>query len=120
MRTAAAKLTRVAPELPATDLHTSIEYYVQRLGFSLAMKMENYAIVERDGAAIHLFCDAERRHSPVGIHIFTTELEELFREFEARGAKVVQPIEIKPWGNREFRIADECGNELKLTEPLAD
>src|SRR5579863_3803307 len=101
MRTAAARISRVAPELPAADLHTSIEYDVQRLGFSLAMKMENYAIVERDSVAIHLFCDAERRHSPVRIHIFTPEFDELFREFEARGAKIVQPIEIKPWGNRE-------------------
>jgi len=120
MQTAAAKLSRVAPELPVTDLRASIEYYVQRLGFSLAMKMEDYAVLERDGVAIHLFGDAERKHSPVGLHIFTPELDEIFQEFQTREAKIVQPIEIKPWGNREFRIIDECGNELKFTEPLSE
>lgn len=120
MQTAVAKLSRVAPELPASDLRSSIEYYVQRLGFSLAMQMQDYAIVERDPVAIHLFHDAERKHSPVGIHIFTCELEELLAEFETRGARIAQPIEMKPWGNREFRVLDNAGNELKFTEPVAE
>jgi uncharacterized glyoxalase superfamily protein PhnB len=118
VQTAAAKLSRIAPELPAGGLSASIEYYVQRLGFSLAVEMEGYAIVERDGVAIHLFEDAGRKHSAAGIHLFTPDLEELFAEFEAHGAKIVQPIERKPWGNREFRVKDEFGNELKFTEPV--
>jgi uncharacterized glyoxalase superfamily protein PhnB len=70
--------------------------------------------------AIHLFADAERKQTPVGIHIFTPDLDELFAELEARGEKIVQPIEHKPWGNREFRVEDEFGNELKLTEPAGE
>ena len=58
MQTTAARLLRLAPELPAADMRASIQYYVERLGFSLAMHMEGYAIVERDGVAIHLFDDA--------------------------------------------------------------
>jgi uncharacterized glyoxalase superfamily protein PhnB len=119
MQTTAARLSRLAPELPAADILASIQYYVERLGFSLAMQMEGYAIVERDGVAIHLFNDAGQEHSPVGVHIFTPELDELSVEFEARGAKIVQRIEVKPWGNREFRLVDVCGNELKFTEPVA-
>jgi uncharacterized glyoxalase superfamily protein PhnB len=120
MQTAVAKLSRIAPELAAADLRASIEYYMRRLGFSLAMQMEGYAIVERDGVAIHLFADAGRKHSPVGIHVFTWDLEELFLEFEASGAKITQPIDSKPWGNREFRVLEEYGNELKFTEPVAE
>ena len=119
MQTSTARLSRLAPELPAADMRTSIRYYVERLGFSLALQMEGYAIVERDGVAIHLFDDANQEHTPVGVHIFTPDLDELFGEFDARGAKIVQPIEVKIWGNREFRLLDACGNELKFTEPLA-
>ena len=77
-----------------------------------------YAIVERDGIAIHLFQDGPGTHSPVGVHIFTPALEELEEELRGRGAQIVQGILRKPWGNRDFRVIDDFGNELKFTEAL--
>lgn len=112
-----ARLLRVAPEMPAADLALTLEYYEQRLGFSVAMGMPDYAIVERDGVAIHLFEDRARKHSPVGIHIFTADLDELYAELRESGALITQAIEKKPWGNREFRVKDDFGNEMKFTEP---
>jgi uncharacterized glyoxalase superfamily protein PhnB len=122
MQTAVAKLSRIAPELPVCDLAAAIEYYERRLGFEVAMQMPDgdYAIVERDGVAIHLFQDRAGDHSPAGIHIFTPDLEELYTEFAARGARITQTIEQKPWGNRDFRVKDPSGNELKFTQPLAE
>ena len=114
------KLDRIAPELPAANLETALAYYEQKLGFKVAMLLhENeYAIVERDGVAIHLFGGAEFTRSKVGVHIFTTDLDQLFAELSDRGAKIAQAIERKPWGNRDFRVHDDSGNELKFTEPL--
>jgi uncharacterized glyoxalase superfamily protein PhnB len=120
MQATTARLSRVAPELPATDLQASIVFYVQQLGFKLAMQMEGYAIVERDGIALHLFDDSGRKYSSAGIHIFTPDLDELFAEFATHDARIVQPIETKPWGNREFRVIDAAGNELKFTELVAE
>jgi predicted enzyme related to lactoylglutathione lyase len=116
-----AKLTRVAPELPATDLQASTTYYEQQLGFNLAMHLPDhgYAIVERDDIAIHLFEDSARTHSPIGIHIFTPDLDSLFAELKQRGAHLSQDIMQKPWGNRDFRVTDSSGNEIKFTEPLS-
>lgn len=113
------KLARIAPELPASDIERAVHYYEQKLGFEVALRMpENgYAIVEREGVAIHLFADGASR-SAVGVHIFTPDLEQLFAEFRGNGAEITQAIEKKPWGNREFRVRDEFGNELKFTEPL--
>lgn len=115
------KLARIAPELPASNIEQAVNYYERKLGFEVAMRMpENeYAIVERDGVAIHLFEDRARR-SAIGVHIFTSDLEQLFAELRRNGAEITQAIEQKPWGNREFRVRDEFGNELKFTEPLAD
>jgi len=114
------RLARVAPELPVADLDESLAYYVQKLGFEVAMRMANYAIVERDDVALHLFLDDGGRHSPVGCHMFVGDLESLFAELERYGATVTQQIELKPWGNREFRVKDGFGNELKFTEPLGE
>jgi uncharacterized glyoxalase superfamily protein PhnB len=115
-----ATLSRIAPELPVADLRQAIDYYEHKLGFQAVMELPEsaYAIVERDGIAIHLFQDALRTHSPVGVHIFTDALDELEDELRRRGALVVQSIVRKPWGNRDFRVNDDSGNELKFTEPL--
>src|SRR5579864_111297 len=117
-----AKLSRIAPEIPVSNLRDSIEYYKKKLGFQLVMKTPrgDYAIVERDDVAIHLFQDDARSHSPVGIHIFTHQLDELHAELQQRGARLSQEIVLKPWGTRDFRVNDQSGNEIKFTEPLAD
>jgi uncharacterized glyoxalase superfamily protein PhnB len=33
---------------------------------------------------------------------------------------VTQEITLKPWGNREFRVIDDFGNQIKFTEPLEE
>jgi uncharacterized glyoxalase superfamily protein PhnB len=114
-------LSRIAPEVPVSKIQESIEYYREKLGFQVVMEMPggDYAIVERGGIAIHLFHDNSRNHSPVGMHIFTHELDELYDELTKRGARVTQDIEQKPWGNRDFRVNDPSGNQIKFTEPLS-
>lgn len=116
-----ARLARIAPELPASNLPAAIAFYEQ-LGFALTSHtpQRDYAIVERDGIALHLFEDRVRRSAPMGVHLFTPELVELFEEYAGRGIPFAQKIERKPWGNRDFRIRDDFGNELKFTEPLED
>ena len=68
--------------------------------------------------AIHLFTNRATKSTAVGLHIFTPDLDQLFAELQASGATITQKIEQKPWGNRDFRVRDEFGNELKFTEPL--
>jgi len=114
-----AKLARIAPELPSANLDNALAYYEQKLGFEVAMRLpgDEYAIVERDGVAIHLFTVGTTKPSTVGVHIFTSDLDQLFAELQTKGATITQAIEGKPWGNRDFRVRDEFGNELKFTEP---
>src|SRR5580704_1727852 len=116
-----ATRSRIAPELPVADLSEALQYYEQKLGFRVAMQMPggDYAIVERDDVAIHLFQVDARSSSPVGIHVFTKDLETLHAELRQRGARVSQGIQRKPWGNRDFRVNDDAGNEIKFTEPLS-
>jgi uncharacterized glyoxalase superfamily protein PhnB len=116
-----ATLSRIAPEIPVSDLKAAIDYYHQKLGFDLAMELASggYAIVERDGIAIHLFEENAKPVVSVGVHIFTHELDELHAELRNRGAAICQDIIRKPWGNRDFRVNDCAGNMLKFSEPVA-
>ena len=115
-------LLRIAPELPVAHLPRALEYYELNLGFKTVMTMPDgaYAIVERDGVAIHLFQSDAAGLSPVSIHIFADGLDQLHAELQKRGAHLKQGIVQKPWGNRDFRVNDNSGNELKFTEPLSE
>ena len=115
-----SKLLRIAPELPVSNVQQAVAYYEASLGFHAVMTMPagDYAIVERDGVAIHLFRSAEASSQPVSIHIFTEGLDALHAELSTRGARVKQAIIRQPWGNRDFRVHDDAGNEIKFTEPL--
>jgi len=115
-------LLRIAPELPVSNVPKSIAYYEAKLGFHTTVTMpdEDYAIVERDDVAIHLFQSKNGTSAPGSIHIFTEGLDELHTELQKRGAHVKQGIVRKPWGNRDFRVIDDSGNEIKFTEPLPE
>jgi uncharacterized glyoxalase superfamily protein PhnB len=114
-------LLRIAPEIPVFDIRKALDYYGAKLGFQTAMTMPqgDYAIVERDGVAIHLF-QARAGVSPASMHIFAGGLDELHAELRHRGALVTQEVVRKPWGNREFRVHDDSGNEIKFTEALGE
>jgi uncharacterized glyoxalase superfamily protein PhnB len=114
-------LQRIAPELPVASVSKSLEYYESKLGFRNVMTMPagDYAVVERDDVAIHLF-QSGQGNAPGSIHIFTEGLDDLHREFQQRGANIHQEIMTKPWGNRDFRVMDDSGNEIKFTEPRAN
>ena len=113
-------LMRVSPELPVDDVRASLRHYEEKLGFRAAMTMADgeYAIVERDGVALHLFRSDAGAHSPASIHVFVAGLDELHAELQARGAQLTQGIVRKPWGTRDFRVVDSSGNAIKFTEPL--
>ncbi|MGD0627739.1 MAG: VOC family protein [Terracidiphilus sp.] len=116
------KLSRIAPELPVANLREALDHYQQKLGFRVTVQTPDgdYAIVERDDIALHLFQVGAVVHTPVAIHIFASDLDALYAEYHRRGARLTQDILRKPWGNRDFRLKDTFGNELKFTEPLAE
>ena len=116
-----ATLTRVAPELPVKNLHQALSHYERQLGFEVVMTMPagDYAIVERDRVAVHLF-ESASTDAPGSIHIFAQGLDDLHAELLARGAQLTQSIVRKPWGTRDFRVVDSSGNVIKFTEPLAE
>ena len=79
-------LMRVAPELPVKDMGASLRHYEEKIGFQVVMMMPDgdYAIVERDGVALHLFRDDAGSQSPASVHVFVAGLDELHAELLAR------------------------------------
>jgi uncharacterized glyoxalase superfamily protein PhnB len=117
-RSTASRFMRAAPEVPVADLDEAIAYYSDQLGFRMASRMPGgeYAVVERNDVALHLFSDGAAP-AAISFHIFVDGLDPLEQELGGRGARITQPVERKPWGTRDFRVVDPFGNEIKFTEP---
>ena len=50
----------------------------------------------------------------------STDLQMEIAELHKNGVKVVHALGDRPWGNRDFTIADPDGNEITFSEPLLD
>ncbi len=121
-------ITAIAPQFLVDDLDRAIEYYRDRLGFELAFRYQSfYAVVTRDGFAIHLKCapklPAERarrkQNEHLDAYISVSGIRTLFSELEQRGAQVIRPLEARPWACLDFYVEDRDGYILCFSEPNA-
>jgi uncharacterized glyoxalase superfamily protein PhnB len=123
-----AKLTGIAPQFLVDDLGRAIAYYRERLGFELDFIYEAfYASVSRDGCAIHLKCAPKnqadrshrREHEHLDAYIAISNASALHDELLARRARIVRPLEDRPWSCREFHVEDPDPYILCFSEQLA-
>ena len=121
----ATHLTGIAPQFLVDDLDRAIEYYCHKLGFELDFKYQSfYASVTRDGFAVHLKqapkLAAEREHRKVNEHldayISVSGIQGLFAELETRGARVIKPLQDRPWACLDFYVVDADGYVLCFSE----
>ena len=112
-------LVQVQPVLPTQDVKASIDFYVGRLGFTLAFRdAENptYAGVRRDGVELHLqWHDPEewsRIERPM-LRFVVSDVDLLFEEFKCQGVfHQNTAIRTTHWGTREFAFFDPDKNGL--------
>jgi len=122
------RLTGIAPQFLVDDLDRAIAYYRDQLGFALDFVYQSfYASVTRDGFAIHLkhgpALPAEREHRKQNEHldayISVSGIRGLFSELENRGARVISPLQERPWACLDFCVEDPDGHILCFSEPKA-
>lgn len=111
-----ARIESTIPVLASLDLHESARFYAERLGFTQALLVEDYLIVQRDGAEIHFWpCDDHRIAENTSCYLRVPDTQALFEEFTARGLELAPPA-VRPWGMKELYVIDPHGNLLKLGE----
>lgn len=99
------------PELPVVDVERAQQHYRDAMGFEIAWLYPGKEIgaVSRGNAAIFF----RKRTGPFepAIHWVSAEdIDVSYRELQERGADIVEPIERKPWGLRQFTVRDLDGN----------
>jgi uncharacterized glyoxalase superfamily protein PhnB len=99
------------PELPVADVERAQQHYRDALGFEIGWLYPDKGIgsVSR-GKTVIFF---RRRNPPFepAVHwIFAEEIEATNQELKSLGANIVDPLEVKPWGIRQFTVQDLDGN----------
>jgi Glyoxalase superfamily protein len=114
------RLTRSVPTLPSLDFNETSAFY-RRLGFIEAFRDLALLRMERDGVRLHFWLTGNARIPQstscwidvVGIDALHAAFEPL-RVIHRRGG-----LETKPWGVREFDVADCHGNLIRFCETVA-
>jgi len=123
-----ARVTGIIPQFLVDDLDQAIAYYRDRLGFEVDFNYQSFYVgVSRDGFAIHLKhapkLAAEREHRRRNEHldayISVSGIRDLFTDLQTRGARVIRPLEERPWQCRDFYVEDADGYILCFSEQNA-
>ena len=101
------------PELPVADVERAQQHYRDALGFEIGWLEADKDIgaVSRENVVIFF----RRRRPPFepAVHwVFAADIDATYRELQTSGATIVEPLERKPWGLRQFTVADLDGNRF--------
>jgi catechol 2,3-dioxygenase-like lactoylglutathione lyase family enzyme len=99
------------PELPVLDVERAQQYYRDVLGFEIGWLYPGKGIgaVSRGRVAI-FFRKRELPFEPAIHWVFAEDIDATYQELQALGAQIVEPLEVKPWGLRQFTVKDLDGN----------
>jgi uncharacterized glyoxalase superfamily protein PhnB len=106
-----AFLAKPVPELPVADVERAQEYYRDVFGFEMGWitpGKEMGAVI--GGETTLFFRKKEGAFEPVVLWVFAQDIDAMYEEMKAAGAEVVEALEMKPWGLRQFAVRDLDGN----------
>jgi predicted enzyme related to lactoylglutathione lyase len=101
------------PELPVTDVERAQQHYRDTLGFEIGWLYPGKEIgaVSRDNVAI-FFRRKSQPFEPSVHWVFAADIDATYDELRSLGARIVEPLEKKPWGLRQFTVEDLDGNRF--------
>ena len=123
------RMLRSIPALPVKDIGRRVEFYRDKLGFTLVHQEAGFAIVRRDAAEIHIWAANDEGwrtrggSTPVvsgaesfiagtaSCRVEVEGVDELYQEFHRLG---ILKADAQPrdqwWGAREFHVTDPDNN----------
>jgi hypothetical protein len=120
------QFTRLNAFIPVNDIHETLNYYRDRLGFYEEWTMDTDGGIRRDSMRLIFKQDPDyvsvlnNETYRFVLIWFVENVDEIYKEFkEERKIIIVCDIENKPWGIREFSIYDINGYLIRISEGIA-
>ena len=114
-------LDSVVPRFLVGDMEQALAFYGQ-LGFATTYHDEGFAIIERDGIALHFNVSDPTQEPPKGhsvCYIGVTNIEALYQQYLPTGA-LRSTIQATPWGMKGFWLCDPFRNILIFEERIPE
>lgn len=116
-------LNEINPKLPMRDKCVTKDYYT-KLGFALVGQedYEGYLMLRKDRIELHFFefkaLDPKENYGQV--YIRTDAINTLYQSYLDKKIKIHPnaPLEVKPWGQKEFSLLDPDNNLLTFGESV--
>jgi uncharacterized glyoxalase superfamily protein PhnB len=102
------------PILPVHDVQATLDYYRDHLGCQVAWKWEEgYGAVYCGDDEVHFDrCDGPVH--PQTLYWFVEDAEAVYQEFIRNAVAIVEPLESRAWGMKEFVARDLNGHLLRV------
>ena len=116
-------LDSVVPRFLVGDMEQALAFYGQ-LGFATTYHDEGFAIIERDGIALHFNVSDPTQEPPKGhsvCYIGVTNIEALYQQYLPTGAiQSPLPLQATAWGTKGFWLCDPFRNILIFEESIPE
>lgn len=117
-------LTDIHPKLPMRDKSVTRAFYTNKLGFTLfgSADYDGYLMLEKDQIQIHFFefkaLDPKENYGQV--YIRTDNIDDFYQSLLDNKTSIHPngPLEIKPWGQKEFSVLDPDSNLLTFGQSI--
>lgn len=87
----------------------ALKFYTEQMGFSVTWQSETGAGIARDRIAFNIVRNENREWIDNSSYsIAVSDLDALYEEYRELPARV-GPLEVKPWGRREFHLIVPSG-----------
>jgi catechol 2,3-dioxygenase-like lactoylglutathione lyase family enzyme len=101
------------PELPVADVERAQRHYQDTLGFEIGWLNPGKEIGSAmRGDSVIFFRKKIGALEPAVHWMFAAEIDATYAELKSMGANIVEPLEKKPWGLRQFTVEDLDGNRF--------
>jgi predicted enzyme related to lactoylglutathione lyase len=101
------------PELPVASVERAQQYYRDVLGFEIGWLEPGKEIGSVSRGDVVIFFRQRREPFEAAIHwVFAEDIDATYEELRSSGARIVEPLEKKPWGLRQFTVEDLDGNRF--------
>jgi predicted enzyme related to lactoylglutathione lyase len=108
-------LAAPVPELPVVDVERAQQHYRDVLGFQLNWLYPDKTIAGISRGDVSIFLRQRAAPFEPAIHwMFAPDIDATYNELKSSGANIVEPLENKPWGLRQFTLEDLDGNRFYI------
>lgn len=117
-------LTNINPKLPMRNKALTLEYYTEKLGFTVfgSADYEGYLMLEKDQIQIHFFeyttLDPKENYGQA--YIRTDNISNFYQTLLDNKVRIHPngQLETKPWGQKEFSLLDPDHNLLTFGQSI--